>query len=118
MPNQSTNMEGILLEKKRIFELRITENKLICSIHMYEQFSKEKPASAKQPFAKNKGLQNSETKKTQGNGYDLMSEAQKRYLFRLLAEQGLEGVVERVGEWGESVGRVVWGEWGQTYVTH
>jgi len=71
-------------------ELRTAEGKLIVSLYLVE---KEVDAEGK---SKSPGNRSPETRmeRGQGNGPqngELMSEAQRRYLFRILAEQGIEG---------------------------
>lgn len=70
-------------------ELRTAEGKLIVSLYLVE---KEVDSEGKQNTQGNK---RSEPKTgNQGNGSqstEAMTEAQRRYLFRILAEQGIEG---------------------------
>jgi hypothetical protein len=74
----------------KCLELRTAEGKLIVSLYLVE---KEMDPEGK---SKSPGTRSPETRteKSQGNGSqngELMSEAQRRYLFRILAEQGVEG---------------------------
>lgn len=77
----------------KVIELRTAEGKLIVSLHLME---KELEAENKQSNSPAKKPEN-RTEKNQtshGNGSpngELMTEAQRRYLFRILAEQGIEG---------------------------
>lgn len=70
-------------------ELRTAEGKLIVSLYLVE---KDVDPEGKQNQGGNK---RSESKSgNQGNGSqssEAMTEAQRRYLFRILAEQGIEG---------------------------
>ncbi len=73
----------------RNLELRTAEGKLIVSLYLVE---KEVESEGKQ----NQGGNRRPESKTgnQGNGSqntEQMTEAQRRYLFRILAEQGIEG---------------------------
>ena len=70
-------------------ELRTAEGKLIVSLYLVE---KEVDSEGKSKGPGNRSPEN-RTEKSQGNGPqngELMSEAQRRYLFRILAEQGIE----------------------------
>jgi hypothetical protein len=71
-------------------ELRTAEGKLIVSLYLVEKEvdseGKKNPEGNKRPESK--------PEKNQGNGSpnsETMTEAQRRYLFRILAEQGIEG---------------------------
>ena len=71
-------------------ELRTAEGKLIVSLYLVE---KEVDSEGNSRGPGNRSPEN-RTEKSQGNGPqngELMSEAQRRYLFRILAEQGIEG---------------------------
>jgi hypothetical protein len=71
-------------------ELRTAEGKLIVSLYLVE---KEMDPEGKFKSPGNRNPEN-RTEKSQGNSSqngELMSEAQRRYLFRILAEQGIEG---------------------------
>jgi hypothetical protein len=70
-------------------ELRTAEGKLIVSLYLVE---KEVDSEGKSRGPGNRSLE-SRSEKGQSNGSqngELMSEAQRRYLFRILAEQGIE----------------------------
>jgi len=72
----------------KTIELRTAEGKLIVSLHLIEVDSEGKGSTPRNR------KQETKTEKGQGNGTqngELMSEAQRRYLFRILAEQGIEG---------------------------
>ncbi len=74
----------------KCLELRTAEGKLIVSLYLVE---KEMDPEGKKNWEGNKKPE-SKPEKAQGNGSqngELMSEAQRRYLFRILAEQGIEG---------------------------
>ena len=70
-----------MAKKVTCMEVKTAEGKNILTLYLYE---KEVAQDAPQ---NTKGVQ------TPGNsgGDDLMTDAQKRYLFRILAEQGFEG---------------------------
>lgn len=71
-------------------ELRTAEGKLIVSLYLVE---KEVDSEGKKNTEGNKRPE-SKTEKNSGNGSpnsEAMTEAQRRYLFRILAEQGIEG---------------------------
>jgi len=71
-------------------ELRTAEGKLIVSLYLVE---KEVDSEGKNKSPGNRSPEN-RSEKGQGNGSqngELMSEAQRRYLFRILADQGIEG---------------------------
>lgn len=73
----------------KTLELRTAEGKLIVSLYLVE---KEVDSEGKQNGGNRR--QENRTERGQGNGSqngELMSEAQRRYLFRILAEQGIEG---------------------------
>lgn len=79
------------MEKKaRYIELRTTEGKPIVSFYLFEKEvildKPDPPAGAKKDPGKEKGQNGND----QAND-SLMTPAQKRYLFRILAEQGIEG---------------------------
>lgn len=80
------------MEKKaRYIELRTTEGKPIVSFYLFE---KEVSLEDKQDTASGKKQETRKEKDQQGNNQNndsLMTDAQKRYLFRILAEQGIEG---------------------------
>jgi hypothetical protein len=70
-------------------ELRTAEGKLIVSLYLVE---KEMDSEGKSKSPGNKSPE-PRTEKAQGSGTqngELMTEAQRRYLFRILAEQGIE----------------------------
>jgi len=74
----------------KTLELRTAEGKLIVSLYLVEK-EVESESKAKSPANRNPETR---TEKSQGNSSqngELMSEAQRRYLFRILAEQGIEG---------------------------
>lgn len=74
----------------KVIELRTAEGKLIVSFHLIE---KELDSESK-PNNPGSRRTESKTERNQGNGSqngELMTEAQRRYLFRILAEQGIEG---------------------------
>jgi len=74
----------------KTLELRTAEGKLIVSLYLVE---KEVDSEGKQNNSGNRRQEN-RSERGQGNGSqngELMSEAQRRYLFRILAEQGIEG---------------------------
>ena len=72
----------------KTLELRTAEGKLIVSLHLVEVESEGKanaPGNRKPETRNERG---------QGNGTqngEAMTEAQRRYLFRILAEEGVEG---------------------------
>ncbi|MFZ0943223.1 MAG: hypothetical protein WB930_12640 [Syntrophobacteraceae bacterium] len=71
-------------------ELRTAEGKLIVSLYLVE---KEVDSEGKKNWEGNKRPE-SKPEKNSGNGSpnsEAMTEAQRRYLFRILAEQGIEG---------------------------
>ncbi len=74
----------------KTLELRTAEGKLIVSLYLVE---KEVEPEGKQNAGGSRRSE-SKTEKNAGNGSqnaELMTEAQRRYLFRILAEQGIEG---------------------------
>ena len=74
----------------KTLELRTAEGKLIVSLYLVE---KEVDSEGKKNWEGNKRPE-SKTEKNSGNGSpnsEAMTEAQRRYLFRILAEQGIEG---------------------------
>lgn len=82
------------MQKGKIIELRTGDGKLILSLHVIEKevdFDKRKeaPTGAKPQTNQENRKGNGQGNNT-GNG-ELMSEAQRRYLFRILADQGIEG---------------------------
>lgn len=80
------------MEKKaRYIELRTTEGKPIVSFYLFE---KEVALDDKSDASSGKKQETRKEKDQQGNNQNndaLMTDAQKRYLFRILAEQGIEG---------------------------
>lgn len=71
-------------------ELRSAKGELLLSLYLVE---KEVDSEGKQNHSGNRRKE-SGGERGQGNGSqngELMSEAQRRYLFRILAEQGIEG---------------------------
>lgn len=74
----------------KTIELRSAKGELIVSLYLVE---KEVDSEGKQNHSGNR-RQESAGERGQGNGSqngEMMSEAQRRYLFRILAEQGIEG---------------------------
>jgi hypothetical protein len=74
----------------KTLELRTAEGKLIVSLHLVE---KEVEPEGK-PNAGGNRRSEQKSEKNSGNGSqngEPMTEAQRRYLFRILAEQGIEG---------------------------
>jgi hypothetical protein len=74
----------------KTLELRTAEGKLIVSLYLVE---KEMDSEDKSKSPGNRSPE-TRTEKSQGDGSqngELMTEAQRRYLFRILAEQGIEG---------------------------
>ena len=74
----------------KTLELRTAEGKLIVSLYLVE---KEVGSEGKQNADGNRKPE-PKADKNSGNGSqngELMTEAQRRYLFRILAEQGIEG---------------------------
>ncbi len=78
-------------KKTRVIELRTGEGKLILSLYLVE--SDVEPGTRTEGPARNPETKpEKKTESNRGNGNDeLMSEAQRRYLFRILADQGIEG---------------------------
>ena len=74
----------------KTLELRTAEGRLIVSLYLVE---KEVESEGKQNAGGNRKPE-PKADKNAGNGSqnaELMTEAQRRYLFRILAEQGIEG---------------------------
>lgn len=74
------------MEKRRYFELRTLDEKAFFGFYLVEKElgdGRTKATEQKQDSEKGNGKG--------GNNDDLMTDAQKRYLFRLLADQGIEG---------------------------
>jgi len=79
--------------KVKLIEIRTSQGELVCSFQIRE---KEEDKYRTLPKGDSgKGEENEPKGKDKGNTpdnkNDLMSHAQKRYLFRLLAERGVEG---------------------------
>lgn len=80
------------MEKKvKCLEVRTPDDRPICTILMYEKEVGSQKAPDHNNCASSKGTQKQNTKSPNGSNGDLMTQAQKRYLFKLLAEQGKEG---------------------------
>lgn len=78
-------------EKSKCFEVRTNDGKVIFSVYVYESGN----ATFKSPdlLGEKKGDQNAEQNQGDTSGTDekSMTNAQKRFLFRLMAGQGVEG---------------------------
>ncbi len=80
-----------MAKKTKSFELRTGEGKLILSLYLIET-DVEPGTRSEAPARRPETKPERRTESNQGNGNDeLMSEAQRRYLFRILADQGIEG---------------------------
>ncbi len=81
----------------RILEVRSASGQLLFSLRLVEmEESEPKSESQEQPQAKQPKEEKTERREEKKSPYSgtnnpMMSDAQKRYLFRILAEQGLEG---------------------------
>src|SRR3972149_4541670 len=84
--------EGSSMEKKaRYIELRTTEGKPIVSFYLFE---KEVSIEDKSDASSGNKQENRNGKNQQGNNQNNespMTDPQKRFLFRILADQGMEG---------------------------
>jgi hypothetical protein len=77
-------------DKARRIELRTADGKVILVLYLYEEIALEEKPKAKEspkPDAKTSNPQNARPSAEN----PLMTDAQKRYLFRILAEHGIEG---------------------------
>jgi len=95
----------------RTIEVRNADGNLIVSLRVYDESQPSAGNGAKPPATRNNSRPASNAAKSQtqshdGNGErdgDAITDAQKRYLFRILADQGLDGdralafVKERLG---------------------
>jgi len=92
----------------RTIEVRSADGSLILSLRVYDEAPPGAGNGAKPPASRTANLpsNNSKPKGHEGNGddnADAITDAQKRYLFRILADQGLDGdralafVKERLG---------------------
>ena len=80
----------------RVWEVRTGSGELLFSLRLFEQqetHSEQPKEDKKQPAEKGGDGKKEEGKKAPNPGANdaMMSDAQKRYLFRILAEQGMEG---------------------------
>lgn len=78
------------MEKKaRVIEFRTGEGELIFNLFVFDRqiILRDEPDTAKETGDKEQGSQGSGPKTDES----LMTDAQKRFLFRILAEQGKEG---------------------------
>ncbi|MFH1648468.1 MAG: hypothetical protein ABIA11_01890 [Patescibacteria group bacterium] len=77
------------MEKKaRCIEVRTNDGKVILSFYLYDKEIEDNPkASVEKQEVKKEKSQSSNPQTDE----PLMTDAQKRYLFRILADQGLEG---------------------------
>ena len=73
--------------KTRCIELRTSEGKVILSFYLYDK----EVDLEDNPAASNEEKSEAKRGNTPHNDDSLMSQPQKRYLFRLLLEKGLEG---------------------------
>lgn len=78
-------MEG----KARVFELRTIDGKPLISFHIYEKevITEENPKATDKTIEAQK---EKEQANSQPNNGSPMTDAQKRFLFRILAERGIE----------------------------
>ena len=79
-----------MANKTKVIEVRTAEGQLIFSFHLIEK--EGNPQSQSETSTGKRAESKSETQPGNGsqNG-EPMSEAQRRYLFRILADQGIEG---------------------------
>jgi hypothetical protein len=80
----------------RILEFRTGSGELLFSLHLIEKEGNypEPPKEEKKPLTEKGGNEKKRDGKKEsapGNNDAIMTDAQKRYLFRILAEQGFEG---------------------------
>ncbi len=82
----------------KLIEVRTNKGELLCSLKIKEVRieSKEEKTNIfqEEELGKGDGNEQKESVNKDGNSYgknDMMSYAQKRYIFRLLADQGIEG---------------------------
>lgn len=76
--------------KVKCVDLRTVDGKVVLVLYLYEKeitIEDSQEAPAETPEAKSGKAKNSSPK----NGEPMMTDAQKRYLFRILAEKGFEG---------------------------
>jgi len=84
------------MEKKiKVFEFRSNQGNVIFSIHMFDKEivpgkPQPPPKPNNPPPKKKESKENKKQDHKPGNNNHLMSQAQRRYIFRLLAEQGTE----------------------------
>jgi len=82
------------MEKKvKVLEFKAPNGQPLFSVHMFDkEISSGKPQNkGENPSSQKKASQKGQAQgESKGNG-EFMTQAQKRYLFRILAEQGKEG---------------------------
>jgi hypothetical protein len=79
-------------EKTRFFELKTVEGQIILSFNLVEKVveAENNPSS---PQTSEPGGNGGKEFSNAGNNDSPMTEAQKRYLFRILAEHGIQGEI-------------------------
>jgi len=77
-------------EKARCFELRTGEGQVIFRFNLVEK-EVALEHNSKDPQTLDQGGNGGKDSTNSGNNDSLMTEAQKRYLFRILAEHGVQG---------------------------
>jgi len=76
--------------KAKRIELRTPDGKVILVLHLLEEMALEDSSKAQSEKKPDSGKTKPQTQSPQ-NENPPMTDAQKRYLFRLLADQGIEG---------------------------
>jgi hypothetical protein len=84
------------MKKARCIELRTAEGKVILVLYLYEkevalEDDQDAPAEKKPEAKREKPKPNTAQDSRPRTEQPMMTDAQKRYLFRILAERGIEG---------------------------